>query len=135
MTLRPLGPRVTDLDHRDALLPETIMRHIAIASHHQCSGLGLTPEYTDATGLTRMSVEMKITRHAECGVGALLTVRSRIASIGRKSFATQHRIGVPGGPLVGTAEQLLLVVDKKTRRAVDVPDLIRAAFEAAAAGR
>lgn len=113
------------VDHTGMLQPDGLLRRIAIASNCLLSGLGFTPEFTRERKISRMGVELKITRFVPCTVGMRLTSTARIATVARSSIVVHHRICDARGDEVAAADQSLVFVDMTTRRATRVPDSLR----------
>ena len=126
----PLGPvRPSDLDHTGEMLFEQIIRHSSVSSHAQLNGLGLTPEFSNETGINRMGVEFLVSRGIAPAAGTPLFAKSKLQRIKGKSFWCAHRIGTDLGETVATIEQCLLTVDLNTRKAVAVPDFLYKALD------
>lgn len=120
-----LGPvRPAQVDHSGALLFEELIRAGSIASSRQCHGFGLTPEYSENARISRMAVEMRITRHHPATAGTVLCLQSRLADVADKYFRTEHRVRTSEGELVAILEFCLLIVDIDRRRSVRVPELV-----------
>jgi acyl-CoA thioesterase FadM len=125
----PLGPiRPSELDHTGALLWEELIGRLALTSHRHITQLGFTPAFVGQSGINRMTAEMRVERHAEVPVGTCLQANTQLVAVGRKSFSTGHRIESDTGVLLAAIRQNLRVVDLKTRRAVELPDFLRAAL-------
>lgn len=120
-----LGPvRPHDLDHTGALLFETLLRYIALASHRHMAGVGYTPEFIARSRISRMNVEMRVLRGASCAAGETLRARSALLRVDGKRFWTAHRITSFGGAHIVSAEQCLVAVNLDERRAVPVPEFM-----------
>lgn len=117
--------RPAELDHTGALEFDQVLRRFAIAVHNHMARLGFTLDFTDRTGINRMTVEMRLTLERPIPAGMLLRGRSRLAAVGGKSFATAHRLETMSGELLATMEQNLLAVDLKARKSVEVPEFLR----------
>lgn len=120
-----LGPvRPNELDHTGALLTEDIFKRAALASHHQLTAIGYSPDFVKETGISRMSVENKFTRHGDPVPGDLIQCRSRIAAVGSKTFNVRYQLQVVGKEAIATVEQCFIAVDLNSRRAVEVPTFL-----------
>lgn len=127
-----LGPiRPAECDHTGALLWEETMRRVATISHQQAAQLGFTPKYTRETGITRMTVEMRIERGESLPVGTPLTGAYKLVLASGKSFQCECRISTVDGAQVAAVRQSLLAVDLNTRRAVAVPEFVGVALASA----
>ncbi|PZQ50476.1 MAG: hypothetical protein DI556_07955 [Rhodovulum sulfidophilum] len=125
--LAEVGPvRPAELDHAGALRAEEIIRRVAYGLHGLLSGLGFTRAFETGHGIGRMAVETRTTRLGPCAAGDLLRARSRVAGVGRRSFATRHRLETTAGAPVAEVAHRLVTVDLTARRAVDLPDFLRA---------
>ena len=125
-----LGPvRPAELDHTGALLTEDLFKRVALVSHHQLAAVGYTAAFVKETGLTRMSVENKVTRHADPRPGDIVQARSRIVHVGGKAFNVCYRLEGSNGSAIATAEQCFVTVDLNSRRAVEVPGFLRDAIK------
>lgn len=121
-----IGPlRPADMDHTGVVLFEELIRCFATSIFHQLTELGYTTDFVERTGISRMAVEMRITRHAPLPLGKPLYARARLAHVSGKSFGVAQRLESPSGELLATTEQNLLAVDLNARKAVTVPDFIR----------
>lgn len=120
------GPvRRAELDEHGVLFVDEIVRRAAIGVHHQLSRLGFTAEFTQATAISRMSVELAVTPLRACDPGVPLIVRSGLSYVRDKAFSTFHLVVTPDGTLVARTANTVVPVDLKTRRAVPVPEFIR----------
>lgn len=121
------GPvRPADLDHRGALLAEDIIRRTSLATHRHVAALGLTERYTEETGISRMAVESRFRILGDAPAGIPLRVRTRIAHRGVKSFRVAHGLETHAGSPLAAVEHNLVTVDLRTRKAVPLPDFLRA---------
>jgi acyl-CoA thioester hydrolase len=112
------------LDHTGALMMYEVFAYGTIASLHLLSGIGLSPEWKKETDCTHMGVEVKITRHGDCNLGDAISSRSWLGPVGHKTLTLRHLISSHTGEPVASVEQVLVVVDYKTRRVVPVPAFV-----------
>ena len=117
--------RREELDHQGILLMEHIIRRAGIAVHRQLARLGFTAEFTRATSVSRMAVELAVTPLEACQPGVPLIIKSRITRIREKSFSSIHLLETLDGRPAAKTVDSLVTVDLKTRRAVTVPEFIR----------
>lgn len=122
------GPvRPHELDHARCLLVEEIKRRVGIASHRYMGDLGFAADYVKTTGVTRMLVEVRMSGTTTVRAGSILRVRSRLAEVRARSFTAEHRLETLAGEGIALVEHVLVAVDLQTRKAVAVPDFMRAA--------
>lgn len=90
--------------------------------------LGLTPEDV-RTGrrLSFVGVHVDAEWHGEVMPGEIVSVRSAVLELGTKSLRMHHRISVWGERLVFEARPKVALMDLEARRAVVIPDEVRAA--------
>jgi acyl-CoA thioesterase FadM len=120
-----VGPtRPGDYDPRGNIGLETLMRFCAVTTHAHAAALGYTLEFTKQTGISRMLVELRLTRFSSCPVGTCLTAASRLIAAGGKSFNTANYLYTQTGEPIVMFELSILAVDMKTRRATAIPDII-----------
>jgi acyl-CoA thioesterase FadM len=117
--------RPSETDHTGNLLFDELIRRCAHASHDHVIRMGLSPEFTEKTGVGRMLAEMRATRLGYCTPGQQLKVSSRLIGVAGKSFTTAHYIQTRAGSPVALIELCTLAVDMKTRKATYVPDILR----------
>lgn len=131
--------------YRFTVAPEQCdeLGHLNVQHYIQFMYLG-GMELTAAIGLSRdaiaqrrlglAAVRMECDFLRELRAGEAVLVESAVESVGGKSLTFQHRL-----QLAGTAEEAMravvtgLLLDLRTRKAVPIPDDIRAAAEALAA--
>lgn len=106
VTLGPIRP--AELDHTGAMLWEELIRSLSLTAHQHIARLGFTPEFVRQRGINRMSVEMRVERHAEAVAGTCLRADTRLVAVGRKGFTTKHRIETEGGVLLASVRQISL---------------------------
>lgn len=117
--------RPAEFDHTGAFLHEEIVRRGAYGLHAMLDRLGFTTRFEAENRIGRMVVESRITPLGACLPGTMIRVRSRIARIGRTSFATRHRLETDRCAPIACIENSLVAVDLETRRAVGVPAFLR----------
>ena len=121
-----------DLDRTGAIIMNELFARCSASSYNLLDTIGFSREWIDATGLTRMAVELKITRHGTCPAGEALRVRSSLSEVRRRTFAVRHELSrARNSSAVASLEQMMLVVDLRTRHAASTPDFVFAAFEGA----
>ena len=113
-----------EVDHTGTIMTDQLMRRIATASSDLLNDLGFTPEFVETARVSRMGVEIKITRFDRIPVGTRLSGTGRIAEVNGKSVVIRHQIFRPDGTIVAAADQGLVTVDMTTRRAIEVPDFL-----------
>ncbi len=90
----------------------------------------------DAAGVRRCEdetvlVDVAATYNAPVGFWELLTVRCRVARLGRSSLHTTYQVvAAPEGRLIAEGHATLVWIDPRTRQAVPIPDDIRRRIEA-----
>ncbi|KGJ01752.1 hypothetical protein EQ718_12605 [Paracoccus versutus] len=121
------GPvRPDDLDHRGALLYETIIRRVGHGMYDRLALAGLTPEFTRDTGIGRMAAQSSVRPvHRPCPPGTVLRVRSRISQVGAKIFSTWHCLEAADGTALAHVAHDMLAVDLERRRAVTPPAFLQ----------
>jgi|GEM_PF-1645316 len=112
--------RPSEFDHNGRLLDEELMRRISVISHFYLTAHGFGHQFTQSTGLNRMSVEMKLIRHRECRPGDALIADARLIHANAKNFVIRHNVFDTQGCLA-SVEQCLVMVDLGTRKMVPVP--------------
>lgn len=126
------GPvRPTELDHRNQMLPDEILRRCGTISHVILSDMGFDADFIRRTRIGRMLVEMRTAILAVCPVGSVLRVASRGPHFAGKTFATSHSLLSREGTLLAVVDFCMVTVDLNTRKAVAVPDFRNAAESAA----
>lgn len=121
------GPiRPEELDPRGALLPEEVFRRAGFATHTHVGALGLDERYFAETGISRMSVETRVTAMAAPPAGTPLRARARMSRRATKAFAFALLLETHAGRSAAFVEHYLVTVDLNTRRAVELPEFLRA---------
>ncbi|AJE49210.1 thioesterase family protein [Celeribacter indicus] len=125
-----LGPVPTEArDHTGDLSSDGMMNFVSIASHGLLNALGFTPEFVARTGISRMAVEMKTTRHVFCPESTILSARSVIAAVTGKSAVIRHDLySATTGTVIASAAQCIVMVDLSTRKAVPMPEELARGF-------
>lgn len=113
-----------EVDHTGSLTTDRLMGRIATASNRMLFAAGFTPEFTKTHGISRMGIETRITRFSPMPIGMRLCSTLRATKIERKLAVLSHSFFTPDGTEVASADQALLAVDMKTRRATDLPDFM-----------
>lgn len=121
--------RPADLDHTGNFVVNEIFARGSNGSHTLLDALGFTAEWTRTSRISRMAVELKITRHGSCGAGDALQSCSWISLAHEKVFAVRHLLLTQGERPVASVEQLLAAVNLDSRRAVPIPEFVRKAHE------
>lgn len=126
--------RPADIDHAGGLIMDNAFSFCTSSSYDLLDSFGFSPSWTAETGLSRMAVELKITRHGTCRAGDALSAHSYISTVNEKSFAVRHELGLLNGQgAILTAEQFLVVANLNTRKAVSIPEDLRGRLSAARA--
>lgn len=118
-------PHPFELSAAGAPTGEALVRRLSVVSSHFLDRIGFTPDWSRDNGVTRMAVEMKMTRHAAPRPGAVLRMDAALLSVGAKSFVMACRLWDQDGRCLVSVEKCMLCVDLKTRRAAPVPAMIR----------
>ncbi|MEZ5649971.1 MAG: hypothetical protein R3E87_05415 [Burkholderiaceae bacterium] len=114
-----------ELDHTGSIAIDCLMGRVAAATNFLLHGIGFDPDFMKAHGLTRMGVETKFTRFGRVPAGTRLGSQVWVASGGARYVVLRHRLFEFGGPVVAAVDQSLVIVDLATRRATDVPSILR----------
>jgi acyl-CoA thioester hydrolase len=124
----PLGPvRPLEVDHTGYLTFDSIIRLGAITSHRHMNAIGFTCAYTEGSRINRMAVEFRATLGPPVRAGTVVRASSCMIDTGRRSFRTASRIVTEDGRLIALLEQCLVAVNLDSRKAVDLPEFVRAA--------
>lgn len=122
-----LGPvRSFDVDHMGNLLFESMIRMTTVGAHKLMVAIGFTPAFVEATRISRMVAELRLELHRKCTSGDLLRVHSSLTSTSGKTFNVVNELLTRTGQPVASIEQCLVTVDLRKRRAVELPDFVRA---------
>jgi acyl-CoA thioester hydrolase len=105
-----------------------------VAYYEAVTGHGL-PLATHGAAEGMILAEMRITYRSPSFYGETLSVETRVARVGRTSFAMEHRITAPDSRhgrarLVAVADSVLVSYDYAAERPIPVPPDLHAAIEA-----
>ncbi|MBF9032668.1 hypothetical protein HKCCE2091_00300 [Rhodobacterales bacterium HKCCE2091] len=103
---------------------ESLVRWLAVSSHHHGTRLGFTPDLADTEGIGRMLVEMRFARHGACAAGTFVRSRSRMVRAEGKSYTTRHLLLTHAGDRLAEFDIALLAVDLRTRKATALPSFV-----------
>ncbi len=91
------------------------------------SGLSLTPAFLRDAGRGMAAVEQQITYKREAFAGDVLEIRSRLLEVKSKSLRFAHEMrDLASGEIAATTEIVGVHTDTKARKAVALPDDVRA---------
>ena len=113
-----------DIESGGGLGFEAAVRRFAPAAQHLSARLGFDADFSRRTGVGRMLVEMRFERLGRCAPNELLRATSRLASVGEKSYVTQHLVATRAGAPLARLDLCILAVDLTTRKATDLPALM-----------
>lgn len=122
--------RVAEMDHHGLMPLDNFVPRSSAAMHNLMNAIGFTREFIARTRISRMAVEMKLTRHADCTAGTPLTSHTWISEVEGKSFSVRHLVvEARNGNPVMSIEHKLLFVDLNLRRSVPPPETLRSGLE------
>lgn len=126
-SLYELGPVRPEELHGDGTMQFwSSVARMSHASHHHDLGLGFTLELMKEAGVGRMLAELRYTRLGRCTPGDFLSGASRMTSAKGKAFTTAHFLYTHNRAPVAIFDLCTLAVDMRTRRAIALPDFVKA---------
>ncbi|NKB53060.1 MAG: hypothetical protein GKR97_12695 [Rhizobiaceae bacterium] len=115
-----------ECDAQGVVLDQHQIARFSDAASHLWQHLGVSRQWMRQLDLGTVAVEMKASRHNEARVGTMLEVVTWVESIQAKTMTFRHQVGdlATGLPLYSGAVTALLM-DLKTRKAIELPDMMR----------
>ncbi len=115
-----------ECDAQGVLLDQYHVARFSDAASHLWQHLGVSRQWLRQSNLGTVAVEMKASRHDEARVGVMLEVVTWVEEIRAKTLTFRHQVSdmATGRPLYSGAVTALLM-DLKTRKAVELPDIMR----------
>ena len=128
--------RPVDLDHGGSLRASAVHARINDGSPHLWNMMNVPLSRLYEQELGRTMVEMKVTRHGNARAGDVLRMVSWIEGLGEKSIEMRHQLeDARTAGAVASVSIVSVMLDLKSRRAVRVPDFLRAGYEAYRSGK
>ena len=119
-----------ECDARGLLLDQHLNARFSDAASHLWHFLGVSRDWMRERNLGTVAVEMKASRHHEVRAGALMEVVSWAEETRPKTITFRHQVSdMEGGQPLFSGAVTALLMDLKTRRAVELPQIVHRALK------
>ena len=117
----------SDMDHAGEWRAERLVSSFSNGGQSAWQLIGATTPFLRARNLGRVVLEMKLDRFASPAPGAVLRQTSRSIEVGDKTYRFGHQIeDAVTGTLYAAGEALSILMDLGARKAVPIPQELRA---------
>lgn len=114
-----------ELDPSGRLRLEAMLSYCGRGSHLHREDISLGPDLVSKAGIGIMLVEMRASLASGLRLGEPMRMVSRIGTAHGKSFTSAHLLENYNGLIAARIEMCLLAVDLASRKAIEVPAMLR----------
>ena len=113
-----------ECDRNGEMLEQFHISRFTDGAPHVWDHAGLGTKWLNENGFGRVAVEMKITHHNPARAGDAVALHSSVSAVGAKTIRLHHElVDARDGKALASGDVIALVMDLKTRKAVEMPSL------------